>query len=176
MIMPSWNLLLFSKRKILGQSRWLGYRGWVVDWRIGLCFHLLLTCFLYNTSADVKAICLLPLPSVWSLSSWQCSPRVSFLAQDHFQRLNFQSKYTIYKVNSISENRSYHIFFQGNRWERGGCWELSVSLFHMASRVEVASINVLPNWTAAERNKWVREEGGLREKQMKGTTLAKWEV
>ena len=82
-------------------------------------FIFLLDGFIYNTSADVETICFVPHSlRVISFSPMQCSPRVSCLAQDHFQRLDFQSKYT-HKSVVFSKTKVITVF-QGGYMRAGG--------------------------------------------------------
>lgn len=135
-------------------------------------FIFLLASCIYNTSVDVKTICFVPHSHCVIVSSPQCSPSVSCLAQDHFQRLNFQSKYTHKSV--VFSKTEVITFFQGGstrerRMLRIECEFISHGRSHKDG---------IPK-CAAKLNRSSREEvvgEDSEASKAKGTTLAKCEV
>lgn len=68
-------------------------------------------------------------------------------------------------------------FFQGGIYKRQEDAENSMSLFHTADLIKIASINALPNGTAeGTKQRGGHWDGGLKREEVKGTTLAKSEV
>lgn len=70
-------------------------------------------------------------------------PKCEWLGSGSFSKTQF-SKQIHTQVSSIFENKGYHIFPRGI-YERQEDAENSVSLFHMADLIKIASINALPN-------------------------------
>ena len=118
-------------------------------------FIFLLTSFIYNTSADVKTVCLL-LVARCDPSSLQCFPKCDLLGpKAFFEDLIFKADththtHTHTHISSSFENKGYHIFPRQID-ERREDADMECEFISNARSHKDDSHNVLPNCSVGER-------------------------